>query len=751
MFKETLFIFSNKIPTVEMTEITLQIGGVPEDILNSIEKYKEIVLFLPNKNGNGIYKYGMLCEIKEYTIVSKDSFSANMICKDRVEIPSITQYQPIFNWKYKLSKRDLKIPKDAKEVYDSLIKNFTDENGGIIDAPTYNKKNLLQAIQIFFATKPENSLEYISFDSLQEITEYIKKSLSKVKKDVDKIVENEINKKVSDEISQEQRVYYLRKKQKIIQDELGEFETEDNDKSLTKKLKSKKGLPHDLKIKLETEIKRLSNMQQMSPEANVIQTYVNKVLSVPFEKKPQKSFKIEKVEKVLNNDHYGLKEPKENILDYLSYYQYALKHKLKSRATILCLVGPPGIGKTSFAQSIAKALDRKFERIALGGVTDESDIRGHRRTYIGAMPGRIIEAMIRSKVTNPVILLDEIDKMGNSFRGDPASALLEVLDPEQNKTFEDRYIDHPYDLSDVLFITTANDVSQIPGPLYDRMETIYLSSYTDLEKIHIAKEHIIPELEKDMKISLTGINDSILKYIISAYTKESGVRNLKRIFEKIYKKTLRSGSKKVKLTKEKVKEYLGVEKYMLDKENKKEKKLGQAVGLAWTAVGGVSLEVQAIALDGSGKLILTGQLGDVMVESAKVSHSYIRSIAKKYKIDTDFYKTKDIHLHFPEGATPKDGPSAGITITTAMFSILSNKKIPQNIAMTGEITISGDVLPVGGIKEKLIGAINVKSTDVILPYENKKDVEVLSDEIKSQINIHFVKNYTEVIKIVFGG
>ncbi|AMD95859.1 endopeptidase La [Leptotrichia sp. oral taxon 847] len=560
-----------------------------------------------------------------------------------------------------------------------------------------------------------------------------------------------IESRVKDQMADLQKNYYLREKIKVIKDELGEeIDNEEDAQELDGRIKSSK-IPKDLKEKLLKEVSRLKKMPDFSSEASVIRSYVETVLDLPWSKSTKDEIDIEKAKEILDEDHYGLEEVKERILEFLAVKK--LNNTLKG--SIICLVGPPGVGKTSLAHSVARAMNRKFTRISLGGVRDEAEIRGHRRTYVGAMPGRIVNSLKQVGVNNPVMLFDEIDKMASDFRGDPASAMLEVLDPAQNNNFEDHYIDHVFDLSKVFFICTANDLGGIPGPLRDRMEIIFIESYTEFEKLNIAKKYLIPQTQeenglKDYKIPFSDA--SILK-IINEYTREAGVRNLRReigkLFRKMAKEAVLSKSKKLSVTETKIKKYLGNAKFRPDKIRKDEGKVGVVNGLAWTAVGGTTLEVQAVKMEGKGRLQLTGKLGDVMKESAQVAYSYVRYIKDKLGIKENFHEKYDVHLHFPEGAVPKDGPSAGITITTAIISVLTNKEVRQDVAMTGEITITGEVLAVGGIKEKVIGAHRVGIREVVLPFDNKIDTEELPKEISSQMKFYFAKTYDDVKKIVF--
>jgi endopeptidase La len=483
----------------------------------------------------------------------------------------------------------------------------------------------------------------------------------------------------------------------------------------------------------------------MSPDYGVISAYLDFVVNLPWDKKSKDKLDIKRSQKILNEDHYGLDEVKERILESI-----AVKIKNKdSQGTVLCLVGPPGVGKTSIAKSISRALDRKFVTMRLGGVTDESEIRGHRRTYVGAMAGRLMANINRSNVKNPVFLLDEIDKLGSDFRGDPSSALLEVLDAEQNDKFIDRYIDIPFDLSDVFFITTANDANEIPDALYDRLEIIELSGYTLNEKLNIAKKYLVSkEKEKNgLKENELTISDSVLEAIIKNYTREAGVRELERLIAKICRRAVKEileGKDQVRVTMANYNKYLGRERFLEDHISR-EDKIGVVNGLAWTSVGGTMLTVEANVMDGKGNVEFTGSLGDVMKESGQAAMTYIRSNANKLGIKGKFYDDKDIHVHVPEGATPKDGPSAGITMTTAMVSALTGKKARNNIAMTGEVTITGDVLAIGGLKEKALAAYSYGIRDVIIPKENKRDTEDIPKEIRDKINFIEVSNVSEVI------
>ena len=566
--------------------------------------------------------------------------------------------------------------------------------------------------------------------------------------------EADINIEVSTKIEMAQRRYYLKEKLKVIKDELDDEENDNNGGGdedsvtykLTKKLR-KLNLEKEFTEKLELEIKRLKNSSPYSQEYQLNYKYIETCLNLPFDKSSKDVTNIAKSEKILNNDHYGLDKVKERILEVIAVNNLSKgKHQ-----TIICLVGPPGVGKTSIAKSIAKSLNKKFDRISLGGVSDESEIRGHRRTYLGSMPGKIIKAVEKSKVNNPCILLDEIDKMTSNSHGDPSSAMLEVLDGNQNKNFVDNYIEIPFDLSKVMFIATANDISTIPLPLRDRMEIIFLDSYTRLEKFNIAKKYLVKK-----QIAVNGllskqllINDEALLSIIDYYTKEAGVRELERSIGKLCRVTARKilsdETKVVKVNGKNIEELLGTKKFK-DRDFEIEDKIGVVNGLAWTRVGGETMPLEVNVLDGSGKVQLTGNLGDVMKESAQIAISHIRSIAKDYDISSDFYKTKDIHIHVPDGAVPKDGPSAGIALATAILSALTGIKVKGNVAMTGEITLRGNVLPIGGFKEKSIGAHKENMKTIILPYDNISDLDEIDKTIKEDVKFIPVKTFKEVIK-----
>lgn len=555
----------------------------------------------------------------------------------------------------------------------------------------------------------------------------------------------DLQKKVKARIDKNQREYILREQLKLIREELGEDNTADDAEEFKKKLQELQA-GDEVKEKISKEIERFKNTNSNVSENAVLRGYIETMLALPWEKKSTDSDDLKEAWKVLQEGHYGLKDVKERVMEFLSVRK--LTHKGKS--PILCLVGPPGTGKTSIARSIAEAMHKKYVRICLGGVRDEAEIRGHRKTYVGAMPGRITAALQQAGVSNPLMLLDEIDKTSSDYKGDTSAALLEVLDPEQNSRFMDHYIEVPQDLSEVLFIATANDVQGIPRPLLDRMELIEIAGYTENEKEHIAKEHLIPKQmeENGIEKGKLTIQSAALKKIINNYTKEAGVRNLERTIGQICRKTARlimeEDKKKVTVTSKNLSDFLGKEHFNYLMANKKDE-IGISRGLAWTQVGGDTLQIEVNVMPGKGELMLTGQLGDVMKESAQAGITYIRSIASDYKVEPEFFQENDIHVHIPEGAVPKDGPSAGITMATAILSAIIKKPVRADLAMTGEITLRGRVLPIGGLKEKLLAAKYAKIKEVLVPAENKPDIQELDKEITGGLTITFVSSMKEVL------
>ena len=566
-------------------------------------------------------------------------------------------------------------------------------------------------------------------------------------------VEKRIRGRVKRQMEKTQREYYLNEQVKAIQKELGEHDENAEMEELEKRIEEAK-LPKDAQAKVTSELKKLKLMSPMSAEASVVRNYIDTLISLPWNKKTRISKNLAKAEAVLDDDHYGLEKVKERIVEYLAVQQRVDKIK----APILCLVGPPGVGKTSLGQSIAKAINRKFVRMALGGVRDESEIRGHRRTYIGSMPGKILQSMTKVGVKNPLFLLDEVDKLGQDFRGDPSSALLEVLDPEQNHTFVDHYVEVEYDLSDVMFVATANSMN-IPAPLLDRMEIINLSGYTEDEKVNIAMRYLLPKQLKShgLKDDELHVSESAVRDIVRYYTREAGVRRLEQEVAKVCRKVVKelltakakktaTAPKKINVTPKNLDKYLGVQRYDFGVAAK-ENQVGQVTGLAWTSVGGELLTIEAVLLPGKGKTTTTGKLGDVMKESTQAAMSVVRSRAQRLGIANNFYEENDIHIHFPEGATPKDGPSAGIAITTALVSILTGIPVRADVAMTGEITLRGEVLPIGGLKEKLLAAHRGGIKTVLIPQQNVKDLTDVPENIKNHLDIHPVKWIDDVLAL----
>lgn len=560
-------------------------------------------------------------------------------------------------------------------------------------------------------------------------------------------IEQGVMSKLKVSLDKNQRDYVLREQMKVIQEELGDFESGAAEADDYREKMKKRKLPKEVSEKLEEELLKLSRLSVMSQEYGVVQNYIETVLQMPWDIETEENSDIKAAKAVLERDHYGLEKVKERILEYLA----VKKLSPDSKGSIICLAGPPGTGKTSIARSLAEALGRKYVRVSLGGVQNEAEIRGHRKTYVGAMPGRIVAALKNAGTKNPLILLDEIDKMSSDFRGDPTAAMLEVLDPEQNSGFRDHFLELPFDLSRVLFVTTANSIENIPRPLYDRMDIIEISGYTEIEKLNIAKKYLLPKQRKEngLDAKMLKVPEKTINLIIDGYTRESGVRALERklgaICRKAAKEIVESDKTSVTVSEKVLKEYLGGRIFVYD-HAPDEHMTGMATGLAWTEVGGDTLTIEINTMKGSGKLELTGNLGDVMKESAKAALSFIRANCERYGINPDFYKETDIHIHVPEGATPKDGPSAGITMATALVSALSGKKVRRDVAMTGEITLRGRVLPIGGLREKSLAAYRMGIRNIIIPFENKKDYEELPEKIKNEIRFVFAKNMETVLE-----
>lgn len=560
-------------------------------------------------------------------------------------------------------------------------------------------------------------------------------------------LEQKLNIQVKKQIEKTQKEYYLREQMKAIQKELGDKEGRAGEVEELRQQMQDLEAPEKVKEKLAKEIDRLEKMPSTAAEGSVIRNYIDWLLSVPWSKRSEDDLDLNKAEAVLEADHYSLDKPKERVLEYLAVQQLVKQMK----GPILCLVGPPGVGKTSLARSIAKSLGRQFVRISLGGVRDEAEIRGHRRTYVGAMPGRIVQGLKTAGTMNPVVLLDEIDKMASDFRGDPSSALLEVLDPEQNNTFSDHFIELPVDLSQVLFVTTANAVHNIPRPLLDRMELISLSGYTEIEKLEIALRHLLPKQKKDhgLEEQQLQVNEDVIRLVIRLYTREAGVRQLEQqlaaLCRKAAKQIVADKVEQVVITAEELEKYLGLPRYRYG-QSEEEHQIGMVTGLAWTEVGGDTLTIEVSIVPGTGKLLLTGKLGDVMKESAQAAFSYVRSKSEELKLDPSFHEKLDVHIHVPEGAIPKDGPSAGIAMATALVSALTKRYVSKDVAMTGEITLRGRVLPIGGLKEKSIAAHRAGIKKVIIPSDNERDLEEIPDSVRSELTFVPVKHLDEVLE-----
>lgn len=560
------------------------------------------------------------------------------------------------------------------------------------------------------------------------------------------VIENKINDKVKNRIEENQKEYYLREKMRAIKEELGDVAEADKDADEIRKRLDENPYPENIKKKVKEELSRYEMLPAASGETGVIKTYIDWVMDLPWWQESKDNENLQEASDILDADHYGLEKVKERILEYL-----AVKQMTNSlRAPIICLVGPPGVGKTSLAKSVAKALNRKFVKISLGGVKDESEIRGHRRTYLGSMPGRFIQAMKKAGTINPVFLIDEIDKMASDYKGDPASAMLEVLDPEQNAMFSDHYIEETYDLSKVMFIATANYLENIPNALRDRLEIIELSSYTELEKIEIAKRHLVPKQmnENGLKSSQLKIEDDMISYLIRYYTRESGVRQLERVIATVCRKSvlaiLKDGKRSIKVTKKLINTWLGHEKFEYGKREKKDQ-VGTVTGLAYTSFGGDVLQIEVTQFEGKGKLVITGQLGDVMKESASIAYDYVRANAKKFKIKPEVFDKTDVHIHVPEGAVPKDGPSAGVTLTTALVSLFTGTPVKADLAMTGEVTLRGNVLPIGGLKEKSMAAHRCGISTIVIPKANVKDLDDVPQVVKDAVTFIPAEKISQVL------
>lgn len=703
----------------------------------------------------GLYSIGTLAYIKQVVKLPQNILRIMVEGMERGELLSIKSEDPYIEGEVALFEQDELLPDVTMQeamcrTMKELFQRYCMENGKIsreLAGQILSMENVTHVIDQISVNLPlpyterQKLLEAVTLEDRYECLGQILGNEMEIMR-----ISRDLQKKVKERIDKNQKEYILREQLKLIREELGEDNTSDEAEEFKKKA-LELDADQEVKDRILKEIERFRNINSNAAESPVVRGYIETLLNLPWNKKTQDNEDLKNCFEILQKEHYGLEKVKERIMEYLAVRTLAQKGK----TPILCLVGPPGTGKTSIARSVAKALHKKYVRICLGGVRDEAEIRGHRRTYVGAMPGRIAAALTEVKVSNPLMLLDEIDKTSSDYKGDTSAALLEVLDPEQNGHFSDHYVELPIDLSDVLFIATANDGQAIPGPLMDRMEVIEVSSYTQNEKEHIAKEHLIPkqmELHGLKKGQLT-IRDAAVTKIINGYTKEAGVRNLERRIGQICRKAVREiledKKEKISINARNLSHYLGQERFTYQMANKKDE-IGIARGLAWTSVGGDTLQIEVNVLPGKGEMVLTGQLGDVMKESARAGISYIRSVAGQYEVEPEFFQENDIHIHIPEGAVPKDGPSAGITMATAMLSAITQHPVRAEVAMTGEITLRGRVLPIGGLKEKLLAAKFAGLKTVLVPAENRYDIKEMSQEITDGLRIVFVESMEEVLK-----
>ena len=712
-----------------------------------------------NPDIEDLFKIGIIAEVKQVIKLQNNIVRILVEGKERAELSAFLE-----NPDYLLAEIirfdeevDDGLPEEAKEA---MLRSIQETFGKyVVVNPKMGKELQRQLSEITDLEKLMNQLANslpVHFEEKQKIldavsmTERYEVLMALLLKEIEIIaIKNDFQAKVKAHVDKNQKEYLLREQMKVIREELGEDNTESDADHFAEAL-GKIRADKEVKEKIKKEIDRFKNISSSSSESAVARGYIETLLELPWNKTSRDNKDLKNAEQILNADHYGLEKVKERMLEFLAVRNLTSK----GESPIICLVGPPGTGKTSIARSVAKALDKKYVRISLGGVRDEAEIRGHRRTYVGAMPGRIVNGLRSAGVKNPLMLLDEIDKMSSDYKGDTASALLEVLDAEQNKKFRDHYVEIPIDLSEVLFIATANSVQDIPRPLLDRMELIEVTSYTENEKLHIAKEHLLAkQMERNgIRPEQLAITDKAMAKIISGYTREAGVRNLERKLGEICRKAARplyEGEKeKIKVTEQNLEKFLGKEKYSFDKKNDTDE-VGIVRGLAWTSVGGDTLEIEVNIMPGKGEFQLTGQLGDVMKESAQAGISYIRSVSEEYHIPKKFFQENDIHIHIPEGAVPKDGPSAGITMATAMLSAITKTPIRADVAMTGEITLRGRVLPIGGLKEKTLAAKNAGIKTICVPKKNEKDIDEISPEIKKGLEIVFVEQMKDVLDVAF--
>lgn len=752
-----LVIFPYMIPYFDVGR-EISVKALEDAMINDqhilLVAQKDASTEIPTKDD--IYNIGCYSKIKQLLKLPDGTIRVLVEGIERVQIVKVTQSEPYFIAQYEVV-NDIKVDmnREVEALRRSLIKNFEEivKLSGkmspesvisVLEAEDMGRLTDMIAASIYMKVEDKQSLlsEPDVHKRMLALIEYLSKEVEIL------AIEKDINYRVKQQMDKSQREYYLREQIKVISDELGESDStaSECDEYVEKLL--------DLNFeeaefeKILKEINRLRKMQTMSPEAGVIRTYLDWIFDMPWDKKTKDRIDLQIAENILNEDHYGLESVKERIVEFLAVKSL----KPEGKSPVICLVGPPGVGKTSIAKSIARAMNRKYVRMSLGGVRDEAEIRGHRRTYIGAMPGRIIKAVKQAESNNALILLDEIDKLAGDFRGDPAAALLEVLDTEQNYAFRDHYMEVPFDLSKIMFITTANTLDTIPRPLLDRMEVIRIPGYTDVEKMNIALKYLIPKQLKlhGMNKSKLRIKDEVIDNIIKYYTREAGVRNLEReiaaLCRKAAKYLVTSGKKSLTINSSNEETFLGPRKFRVEK-TLKNNEIGISRGLAWTSVGGDTLLIEVNIMQGNGKIELTGNLGDVMKESAKIAISYIRSKSAEFGIDPEFYKNTDIHVHVPEGAVPKDGPSAGITLATAIVSALTGIEVKSDVAMTGELTLRGNVLPIGGLKEKTMAAYRAGVETVIIPEENVPDLHEVSTFIKEHLKFVPVKKMDEVLKI----